>query len=72
MPKTIRGTKDLRRAKMAEPVRTGQVNVVYGASDPRQLRCPGCGNLATNQPDGRGGTELRCGFCNRRFGLSTI
>ncbi len=69
--KTIRGTKDLKRARMAEPVRQGQVSVVYGASDPRQLRCP-CGSLATNQPDGRGGVELRCSSCQRRFGLKTI
>lgn len=72
MPKTVRGTKDLRRQQMAAPVQSGSINVVYGTSDPRQLRCKKCGNLATNVPDGHGGKELRCTFCNTRYGSSTM
>lgn len=66
MAKTIRGTKDLKRAQPSN------AQVVRGAKDPRQFRCPRCKNLATNEPDGKGGTKLRCTFCGRSFATQTI
>lgn len=56
--KILQGTQDLKQKKG---------HVVKGTSDPRQLRCPGCNNLAKNVPDGKGGSRLECGFCHRIF-----
>ena len=38
----------------------------------RQLRCPGCGNLAgiNRTPDGKSVTQ--CGHCGRNFGMQKM
>ena len=54
--KVIKGTKDKK-----------QYQVVKGTKDQRELRCLKCRNVATQIPDGRGGTICRCQTCGAQF-----
>lgn len=61
MSKVIKGTKDLRT-----------VRVIKGQKDTRQLRCPNCKELATQVPDGKGGTMTKCPSCQSTFNCTRI
>ncbi len=59
---------------MAVKTGTRQLGLQPGATlstksktNPRTMRCTGCGNQAVESPDGKGGTVLRCGNCKREF-----
>lgn len=61
MDKVIKGTKDLHNYK-----------VVKGPQDARQIRCPGCKELASQVPDGKGGTICQCSGCGKKFKFRAI
>jgi hypothetical protein len=68
--KTTVGVKDVKQLERQADGRMPQSNdvkVLKGSADPRQLRCKQCGNLATNIPDGKGGTMLSCTSCGARY-----
>lgn len=65
MAKVVKGTKDLHLKKARD------FRVLKGPADARQVRCPGCKELAAQVPDGQGGTIYQCS-CGRRFKFQKI
>lgn len=61
MQKVIKGTRDLRNYQ-----------IIKGTSDQRELRCPKCKGVATQVPDGKGGTICQCKVCKARFKFSSL
>lgn len=54
--------------KVITGTKAAKVQVVKGQKDIRQVRCPFCKTgLATNVPDGKGGTIYQCPNCQRKL-----
>ncbi len=65
MAKVIRGTGDKLAKEKAVGVNK-PYRIVRGPKDARQVRCPGCKELASQVPDGMGGFTYKC-RCGRQF-----
>jgi len=59
--KVIKGTKDKR-----------QYEIIKGTKDQREIRCPKCRNVATQTPDGKGGTICACPNCGSKFSFRRL
>lgn len=59
--KVLKGTKDARAFQ-----------VVKGPRDTRQVRCKNCGGLASQVPNGSGGTVHRCIQCGIEYKFQMI
>jgi hypothetical protein len=65
--RVIKGTKDLR-----DQEKSGNVQVLKGSIDPRQLRCQKCDGLAVATPNGKGGSVSQCSQCGARYSSSSF
>ncbi len=70
MTKVIKGTKDAAKKDVAYK-KAKDFRVVKGPKDVRQVRCPGCKELASQVPDGKGGNIYQC-TCGRRFAFKPM